>query len=173
MGICASSQVKPTVPTVPPLQCPEGYDLLKFKQILRLFDRLDTDGDFGVCLEELTDIADLHVENRIRQVLQQRDHERQQKAFELQRITAEETSRTEDVKEEMFAKRQCVERECARAVQRIEAESGRLKGLNDAGKSAEFTKALNPKGDGVVDFWTFFDYMRTRTADIKNIKSGT
>ena len=48
-----------------------------------------------------------------------------------------------------------------------------IKGLNDAGKSAEFTKALNPKGDGVVDFWTFFDYMRTRTADIKNIKSGT
>lgn len=167
MGLCASSKVKPTVPV---LQCPEGYEPQKFKQILRLFDRLDSDGDLGVCLEELSDIAELHVQNRIRKIGEQKEHEEKQKAFEMQRIASDEAARIEDVKQDVFAKRQAAERVCARAVARLEAETARLQNLNDAGKSAEFQKVLQPKGEGAIDFWTFFDYMRTRTDDIKNIR---
>jgi len=42
-------------------------------------------------------------------------------------------------------------------VARLEAETARLQNLNDAGKSAEFQKVLQPKGEGAIDFWTFFD----------------
>lgn len=167
MGLCASSKVKPTVPV---LQCPDGYDRQKFKQILRLFDRLDSDGDLGVCLEELSDIAELHVKNRIRKLGGQKEHEEKQKAFEMQRVADNEIARIEDVKEDVFAKRQAAERAYARAVARLDAETARLQNLNDAGKSAEFQKVLQPKGEGAIDFWTFFDYMRTRTDDIKNIQ---
>ncbi len=163
MGCALSSKVKPTV-----LKSPDGYDPKKFKQILRLFDRLDSDGDFGVCLEELTDIANLHVKNRIRQVLQQKDFKRQRTEFDLQRIGVEERAGVEDVKEKCAAQRQTTNKECVRAVQQADAELKRLNELNGAGRSAEFVKALKPKGEN-IDFWTFFDYMKTRTQDIKSI----
>lgn len=163
MGCAFSSKVKPTV-----LQSPDGYDPNKFKLILRLFDRLDSDGNYGVCLEELTDIANLHVENRIRQVLQQKDFTHQRTEFDLQRIGVEERAGVEDVKEKYTALRQAANKKCARAVEKVDAELKRLNELNGAGRSAEFVKALKPKGEN-IDFWTFFDYMKTRTQDIKNV----
>ena len=170
MGLC-TSKVKPTVPL---LQCPEGCDPQKFRQILRLFDRLDGNGDLGVCLEELSDIAELHVQNRIQKLGEQKEHEQNQKTFAMQHLVNDEAARIEDVKEDVLAKCRVVEREYSRAVACLEAEMARLRKLNDTGKSAEFQTVLQSKkgggGGDTIDFWTFFDYMRTRTDDIKRIQ---
>ena len=48
------------------LKCPKDYEPEKFKKILKLFDRLDSNGDQVVGTEELSKIADLHVRNKIR-----------------------------------------------------------------------------------------------------------
>ena len=46
-------------------ECPEGYDNYKFKMILQLYDKLDSDGDNVVDISELKNIADLHIKNKI------------------------------------------------------------------------------------------------------------
>ena len=48
------------------LKCPNDYEKEKFQKILKLYDRLDSNGDHVVQTEELNKIADLHVRNKIR-----------------------------------------------------------------------------------------------------------
>ena len=52
-------------------------------------------------------------------------------------------------------------------LRRLDEEVERLQSLNSSGQCDEFMNAL--KVDEKIDFWTFFDYMKTRTGDIKNI----
>ena len=47
------------------LKCPSDYDTENFNKILRLYDKLDKDGDHVVETEELKEISDLHIKNRI------------------------------------------------------------------------------------------------------------
>lgn len=131
---------------IAPLACPDAYDKTKFAQITRLFDRLDRDGDFGVAKQELADIARLHVENRVRLV-----GEKKEAANTAYQITM---------------KRVGVDRDAE--LKRLDEEVSRLQDLNSSGQCDEFMNALKIDGDK-IDFWTFFDYMKTRTGDIKNI----
>ena len=48
------------------LVCPDDYDKDKFSKILKLFDKLDKNGDRVVETSELKEISELHVKNRIR-----------------------------------------------------------------------------------------------------------
>ena len=46
------------------LICPEGYDKEKFKQILYLYDKLDTNGDMVIEKEELFILTEHHIKNK-------------------------------------------------------------------------------------------------------------
>ena len=50
------------------LKCPNDYDRDKFDKILKLYDKLDSNGDHVVQTDELNKIADLHVRNKIRKL---------------------------------------------------------------------------------------------------------
>ena len=143
---------------ISPLTCPDGYDKTKFAQITRLFDRLDRDGDFGVAKQELADIARLHVENRIRLVGEKKASANKSFEMVLAKIDAE-------IKERKRSSREAHERELGR----LDGEVTRLESLNSSGQCDEFMEALKIDGGDKIDFWTFFDYMKTRTGDIKNI----
>jgi hypothetical protein len=152
------------------LQCPEDFPPQQFAQICRLYDRLDADGNRGVAVEELEDIAVLHVKNRIILNAKQKDHRIQQKMFEVQQAKAAERARIEDIQQRCAAARATLQRKCERDVADMDAEAVRLSNLNSVGQTAEFMKVLDSNDkDGYIDFWKFFDYMRTRTQDIKNI----
>lgn len=138
---CASSK------KIAPLTCPEGYDKTKFSQIMRLFDRLDRDGDFGVAKQELADIARLHVENRVRLVGEKKEAVNTAYKMTMERVRADGDAE----------------------MRRLDDEAARLRALNSSGQCDEFMNALKIDGGDKVDFWTFFDYMKTRTGDIKNI----
>ena len=43
-------------------------------------------------------------------------------------------------------------------------------GLDEDARENVFMKVLMPKDSEHIDFWTFFEYMKTRTEDIDNIK---
>jgi len=99
-----------------------------------------------VAKQELADIARLHVENRVRLV-----GEKKEAANTAYQITM---------------KRVGVDRDAE--LKRLDEEVSRLQDLNSSGQCDEFMNALKIDGDK-IDFWTFFDYMKTRTGDIKNI----
>ena len=155
------------------LTCPKGYDPEKFKKICSLFDKLDKDSNMGVSSDELTSIADLHVRNCI-SVL---DRRIQAEADGLTRIIEDiEAKAKEDIDRVKYnaevakqsATRQSV---CVKAAMKKQREM--YKGLNEDARENVFMKVLMPRDSKHIDFWTFFDYMKTRTDDIENIRYTT
>ena len=160
-------------PVAAMLKCPNDFPKQKFAQIIRLFDKLDTDGNHGADGTELNEIATLHVENKILSQRSRKASRMQQKTFDEQQSAASERERIKEVQQESAAERAKIARACRRDVDRLDAEVERLNKLSGDGKTAEFMKVLEPDDkDGHIDFWAFFEYMRTRTGDIKNIPAS-
>jgi hypothetical protein len=152
------------------LKCPKDFDPHKFKKITQLFDKLDRDSNFGVSSDEIEDIAKLHVENSIKRMT----HMFESKALSLKvannAIMIDENSAIAKIKQESEAKRQNEQRIHDAALQRLGNKIAWYKSLDESGKADAFMKAVSPGGGEHLDFWTFFEYMKTRTDDIKKIE---
>ena len=152
------------------LKCPQGYNADQFKKICTLFDKLDKDSNLGVSNDEIEDIAAHHVENCIKRMNGHIIAERcALEATKVQNAT-EETSQHCKIKRE-FETKQCEEERLHNvAVQTLQNKIVWYQSLNVEGKSNAFMKAVIPSGGEHMDFWSFFEYMKTRTTDIDNIK---
>ena len=155
---------------VPILKCPKGYDPGKFKKICVLFDKLDKDSNLGVSCKELDDIAELHVKNCCRRLekrvktakastVQSMEDLRREKEAELARVTRR------------FDERALVEqKQLDNNLAKLRSKIQWYESLDEDGRTEEFMKVVTSKDSENIDFWTFFEYMRTRTDDIVNIE---
>lgn len=153
------------------LKCPKDFNAKKFKQITQLFDKLDKDSNFGVSSDEIEDIAKLHVENSIQRMVKMTDSKALSLKVVNNTILIDETSAIAKIKQESEAKRQNEQRIHDAAIQRLENKITWYESLDEAGKADAFMKAVSPGGGEHLDFWTFFEYMKTRTDDITNIEA--
>lgn len=144
------------------LQCPSGYDKQKFKKICILFDKLDKDSNLGVSSDEIEDIAALHVENCIKRMEGQL--RARGKAFDVAKtqITLDENNAIAKVKQEFEMRRQQETLIHGAAVQSLENRKTACQGLDKDGKANAFVKAVSSPGE-MITFWSFFEYMKTRT----------
>lgn len=152
------------------LKCPKGYDPEKFKKICRLFDKLDADSNMGVSSDELTSIAALHVMNCIMLLnrrLEAEDQSIQRALTEIDAKCQEDISR---INYEAEVAKQGALRQSKSIKAAIEQKVDMYEGLDEDAQENVFMKVLMPKDSEHIDFWTFFEYMKTRTEDIDNIK---
>lgn len=154
---------------VPILKCPKDFDPKKFKKITQLFDKLDKDSNLGVSCDELEDIARLHVENSIKRMEDMITAKGRSLTVANTAIKIDETSAISKIKQESESKRQNEQRIHDTAVQRLRNRIEWYGSLDDSGKSEAFMRAVIPEGAEHMDFWSFFEYMKSRTDDIKNI----
>jgi hypothetical protein len=155
---------------VPILKCPPGFDAQKFKKITQLFDKLDKDSNFGVSSDEIEDIANLHVKNAIKRMTNTFESKALSLKVANNAILIDETSAIAKIKQESDARRQNEQRIHDADVRRIENKIAWYESLDESGKADAFMKAVSPGGGEHLDFWTFFEYMKTKTDDIKNIE---
>ena len=155
---------------VPVLECPKKFDKKKFKKICTLFDKLDKDSNFGVSTNEIEDIAKLHVENSIQRMAKMIDSKALSLKVANNAIMIDEKSAIAKIKQESEARRQNEQRIHDAAIQRLGNKITWYESLDESGKADAFMKAVSPGGGEHLDFWTFFEYMKTRTDDIKNIE---
>lgn len=52
----------------------------------------------------------------------------------------------------------------------IQQKVDMYEGLDEDARENVFMKVLMPEDSEHIDFWTFFEYMKTRTEDIENIE---
>ena len=71
------------------------------------------------------------------------------------------------LKMEQQAEMQALSNRLDHDIQKVQRTLDTYDSLDDAGKSDTFMRVVG-KGSH-IDFWTFFEYMKTRTDDIKNI----
>lgn len=155
---------------VPILKCPPGFDAKKFKKITQLFDKLDKDSNFGVSSDEIEDIANLHVKNAIQRMSNTIESKARSLKVANNAIMIDELSAIAKIKQESEAKRQNEQRIYDAAIKRLENKIVWYESLDESGKADAFMKAVSPGGGEHLDFWTFFEYMKTKTDDIKNIE---
>jgi len=150
------------------LKCPADYDKDKFKRILTLYDRLDSNGDHIVETNELDKIAELHFINKIRKMKEyilKMENDAIQKCNKMKCDTAFQISSINtqlllDIKNNNNKKADDVM--CANRL------IDKMNKMNDGEKTKEFRKAVSDD-KGHIHFWTFYEYMKDRTDDIVNI----
>lgn len=152
------------------LECPKNYDSKKFKKICVLFDKLDTDANFGVSSDELTDIARLHVENCQRKLEKRLTTNESQHQRNLQEIDEDGIQKIASIRFATETHKQSTTQQHEMKKKSIQSKIDWYKSLDEDGKENVFMKVLKPKDSKHIDFWTFFEYMKSRTDDITNIE---
>tara|TARA_B100002019_G_C20861264_1_gene399416 strand:- start:74 stop:532 length:459 start_codon:yes stop_codon:yes gene_type:complete len=127
-------------------------------KILRLYDRLDINGDNTLENEELIRISELHVKNlknKIEQLLENIPYVRD---LEIEKIKKETALKIKNLNEDSSKK-----------IENIKCELNELNELTKEQKAIKMKKAI--KGNKTdIEFWDFYNYMKTRTNDIPNIQ---
>lgn len=85
-------------------------------------------------------------------------------------IQIDEISAIAKIRQESESKRQIEKRIHDTAVQQLQNKISWYESLDESGKADAFMKAMSPEGGEHMDFWSFFEYMKTRTDDIQNIE---
>lgn len=155
------------------LKCPKGYDPEKFTKICILFDKLDKDSNMGVSSDELTSIANLHIKNckfQLEKRLRAEKADLERRIFEIKEKHSQDVDR---IKYEAEVAEQSTKQQSTYIQAAIQKKISMYEGLDEDARENVFMKVLMPKDSEHIDFWTFFEYMKTRTDDIKNIEHFT
>lgn len=155
---------------VPILECPQGFDPEKFQQICTLFDKLDKDSNLGVTSDELTQIATLHVQNCQAKLTKRLEAETQALERQLADIEEKCLQDIESIRREAVSAKEEARRQSRFAQANMESKITKYGELDEDARENVFMKVLMPHNESHIDFWTFFEYMKTRTNDIENIK---
>ena len=164
MGSGVSSMGAPTQP----LQCPENYDEDDFAKILRLYDRLDADGNMIVEEDELGQIATHHVNNKKKMLqikLSQNEALKKQTILQL-KVELEQTKKNLEMRYEEKIKSETTLSENNKIL--LTKEINELKRLTNKEKREMLLLRITDSNN-VIDFWKFFEYMKERVGDIDNI----
>ena len=151
------------------LVCPESYPEDKFNKVLRLFDRLDEDGDQVVENDELKCIAQLHVKNKINLLnLNLKSNEvtfnSQNKLYlEKKRLAIEKVEKEWDNR--ICSYKKSYENE----VKLLQLQLTNYQNMKDEDKQKMFMNVITDD-DNKIEFWKFFEYIKDKTDDIDNIK---
>lgn len=151
------------------LVCPELYPEDKFSKVLKLFDRLDEDGDQVVENDELKCIAQLHVKNKINLLnlnLQSNKvtFDSQNKLYlEKKRLAIEKLEKEWD--DRICNYKTSYENE----VNLLKSKLTNYQNMKDEDKQEMFMNVITDD-DNKIEFWKFFEYIKDKTDDIDNIK---
>jgi Ca2+-binding EF-hand superfamily protein len=152
------------------LTCPKDFDDENFKKICTLFDKLDNDSNLGVSSDELRKIAKLHVKNCCRQLGKRLKAEEESVERQLVEIEEKCAQDIERIRFQAATAKQSARQQSKYAQANIRAKIDKYSGLDEDGQENVFMKVLVPNDESHIDFWTFFEYMKTRTGDIENIE---
>ena len=150
------------------LTCPKDYDNEKFNMILKLYDHLDSNGDQVIETLELKDIAKLHINNRKTEINKLK--EKEVKDYEYL-LNQERLKLEKDIEDLKLTHEQNIEKinnsHISRDVSLIN-QINKLENMDEMTQCQTFLNVVSNDGKH-IEFWKFFDYMKLRTGDIKNI----
>ena len=151
------------------LKCPTDYDTEKFNKILKLYDRLDSNGDHSVDMEELVTIANLHVKNQLNRLENMKQPLSDSIDQDIRIFEQQKNLDIEKLNNHFENKKKSLLQEKTNKIENLENDIKQLGDLSDDKKALRFKKAITDK-NGNISFWPFFNYMKTKTEDIPNIE---
>ena len=150
------------------LKCPKDFSIVKFEKIVKLFDRLDSDGDHVVESDEVAKIANLHIRNQIGKLKTSIDKISSENDTLKQELDKQLNFDIARLNAKYLFEINALENEKSSNIKDCENEIDRLQNMSNSDKAKKFMKAVS-NSKGKIEFWHFYDYMKTRTDDIDNI----
>ena len=150
------------------LKCPEGYENEKFKVILQLYDKLDKDGDHVVETDEIKEISKLHISNKIRALQKDIIKEGQILQQTLLEIEFQKTQKIKRAEEEAKLNTQNENSDNEMRKVQLNVKIQTYSNLSEEDRCKKFMNAVTDSNKN-IEFWKFFEYMKNKTDDIKNI----
>jgi len=137
------------------LECPKDYDEEKFSQILRLYDRLDKNGDHVVEQDELKEIAELHISNRIMLLNKEKKEEEEQKEITITAAKFKQDQKIKEIKSKTKNKIEEANQLLETRKQKIDKTIEKFQQLSDDEKNKAFLRVVSYDNKH-IDFWKFF-----------------
>ena len=150
------------------LTCPKDYDEGKFKQILLLYDRLDKNGDHTVDETELDGISGLHVKNQLNKLENMKKPLVNEKHQSIVKMEADLKIKIKELRDNINIMKEQLNNNTKHKLEIIENDIKNLKNITEEERNKKFKNAITDKKNQ-IEFWKFFEYMKTRTDDIPNI----
>ena len=150
------------------ISCPEGYSEDKFNKILKLFDKLDENGDQVAETGELASIAKLHISNKINKVTKLLENRETIHSQKMEMYNNQKNMEIKKIELEWNQKITSYQNSFSRDHEKFKAELSEYENMDDKKKQEEFIKVVVGK-DNKIDFWKFFEYVKNKTKDIDNI----
>ena len=132
-----------------------------------LFDKLDNNGDNVVDALELQDVADLHVTNWVSCLRQTKEKDRLSFYKEIELLDVEYDKKRHALEQELLEKKRVKLEINIKKKEIFENKINMLNTMNLSTRNDLFLQRVTHKDH--IEFWKFFDYMKERTGDIKNI----
>ena len=148
---------------------PEDCEKETWSKILKLFDRLDTDGTNSIEEGELMGhIATLHTTNNIRRLTKEKETYKQNNLFEKEKIHDLLERKINKLRidakqliEDLSEKNNTHQTEVDTSIKTLQEMSSEDK--------AKKIKSMMCGKKQCIEFWDFYKYMKNRTEDIPNI----
>ena len=152
------------------IKCPNDYyDKEKFDLILKLYDYLDSNGDQVIESNELKDIAKLHISNRKNELIKSLNVRENEYNSEVYKTTVKYDKDVLDLGKSYHNNLKNIEDQYNKDQISINENIKKLSELTEKEKCEKFLKVVSNDGKH-IEFWKFFEYMKNRTQDIKNIE---
>jgi len=151
------------------LSKPDDCSQENWKQILQLFDKLDSDGTQSIEDGELMgNIAILHVDNNIKRLNDNKRALDNKVEFEKEKIRSDLEINIKKLRKEAEDSVQILTDDHNQIVTRTDASIKSLNEMTLEEKSQKIRKTICGNKD-CIEFWDFYQYMKIRTNDIPNI----
>ena len=150
------------------LQCPKDYEKDKFDMILKLFDKLDQNGDRVVETKELKEITELHVKNRIRLLNESEVYAKANSKLKITQLENKKKTMIEQVNQTIESERRDINEKLKQLCETTADKIASYNNMSEEEKSQRFLEVISDKNNH-IEFWKFFDYMKEKTNDIQNI----
>lgn len=151
------------------LVCPKNYEEDKFKIILQLYDKLDKDGDHVVETNEIKEISKLHIDNKIKCLKRDLVKEDQLLKQTLENIKFKKTQEIKQAEDNAIINIDYETKNTTSKKEQLNSKIQNYSNLSENDRCKKFMEAVTDS-DSHIEFWKFFDYMKNKTDDIKNIK---
>ena len=150
------------------LVCPKDYDKDKFAIILKLFDKLDENGDRVVETSELKEISELHVKNRLRLLNESKVTAAENLKVKISQLESKKLQAISNLNRDISLEKRAINSEHKQLLENTDAKIKIYQNLGEKEKAEKFLGIVSDKNNH-IEFWKFFEYMKNKTNDIQNI----
>jgi len=148
---------------------PDDCDKDVWSKILKLFDRLDTDGTNSIEEGELIGhIANLHTNNNIRRLTLEKEKFKTNILYEKEKIHADLERTINKLRQEAKQKIDELSERNSSYEEQVNYSIQTLQEMSQEDKAKKIKSMICGKKQS-IEFWDFYKYMKNRVEDIPNI----